>query len=171
MVGLPEGDNTMISKKEYDEGSDVLKGLKEAFDRENEKMERDAVTFHEANEDICMMCGAQGADKRNLRISMFYAVHEVVPEMLNLSKVEGERPGTYYMRICKKCRADLLGHLQAWRNERIAHRGTRMDHDGNPEEDFEYGKIYVRINGVSVPMSEDEYWEWRKLKDGGVESL
>lgn len=84
--------------------------------------------------DLCMLCGAHGSDKRNLFVSCLYAIHEVVPEAIDLRAAGTERVG-YYLRICKSCRGRFLEGLGRWRAECIALRGTPMDHDGCPEDE------------------------------------
>lgn len=105
--------------------------------------------------DLCVICHAYGSDKRYLRIRCLYAVDEVVPELsLNGDFYEGW--------ICKSCRGSLLGKMQEWRNERIKLRELVKDHDGYVDETQDSSKnIPVRIHGVIVMMSEDEFKSYK----------
>ena len=136
----------------------------------NAQRERDRVRYAEIDRDLCMLCGAYGADKRSLSVNCFYAVNEVVPEMIDLHAVE-EKPGVhrgFYMLICKSCRARFLGHLEEWRTECIGLRGRKKDHDGYLEDgymDDDPGAsprdIPVRENGIIVYLTREE-WEARR---------
>lgn len=131
-----------------------------------ERKAEDAVKFHALDEDACMLCDAYGADKRSLFIDCFYAVDEVVPEALNIHDVGLERGRGYYLRICKSCRARLLGKLQEWRDECVARRGLAKDHDGGDDAwDEPERNIPVRINGAVQMLTEAEWRAWRTTTD------
>lgn len=106
--------------------------------------------------DKCMLCGAQGEDKRSLKIDCFYDVCEVVPEMLDMGK-DG-----YYLRICKACRGALLTKLGEWRYERKSLWNVFKDNDGNVEENDPSRNIPVRVNGAIKMLNEKE---WNDLKN------
>lgn len=100
------------------------------IERTQQRRNRDKERYEQHDSDLCMLCGAYGADKRSLFISCFYEVSEVVPEAIDLFEVEGMEKRGYYLRICKTCRRHLLQHLQEWRKERVARREIPKDHDG-----------------------------------------
>lgn len=124
-----------------------------------ERRERDAWRFRELDQEQCLLCGAQGPDKRSLWIDCFYAVHEVVPEAIDLSGVGGDiKHRGYYLLICKSCRARLLAHLEAWRTESVALRELPKDSDGDLLQADEPGRdIPVRVHGATVMMTAVEY--------------
>ena len=131
--------------------------------RIKERRAADAKRYAELDEALCMICGAYGADKRSFWLSCFYAVNEVVPEVIDTFDVPDmpERMrGFYYLRICKVCRGNMLGKLKEWRDEGIAKRGMKLDHDGYVEDDEAEGCVPVRINGMVVMMTLDEYQRW-----------
>jgi hypothetical protein len=126
-----------------------------------ERRQRDKKRWKELDGDLCQLCHAYGPDKRNLFIHCGYAVHEVVPEAIDLSEVEDFETRGYYLRICKTCRAKLLEKMEEWRNERVARRDIPKDHDGEEYWDLEKN-IPVRVNGATVMMDEEEYAEYRR---------
>jgi hypothetical protein len=136
-------------------------GIQALLDREAARRAGDAEKYEAHDEDLCMLCGAYGADKRSLRITCLYAIHEVVPEALELTDVPGpDRWHGYYLRICKSCRGRLLDHLGAWRNECVSMREVPKNHDGAPEDTPPGRDIPVRINGRTVMMALEEYEAW-----------
>lgn len=114
--------------------------------------------------DLCMLCHAYGADKRSLHMSVLYELKEIVPEMIDMGQVESSNREDYYLRICKHCRAELLGYLRQWRKEAIERREKPKDHDGQVHKNLDYEPIYVRINGESVPLTKRQY---KKFQDEG----
>lgn len=130
--------------------------LTDPIERARLRRASDAKRFRELDENECQLCHAQGQDKRGLRISCLYAMEEVIDEMIDLHDVAGQAPG-YYLRICKRCRADLLGMLQRWREICIARRDREKDHDGNPEICTEEDTVPVRVNGNLRMMTPEEY--------------
>jgi len=120
--------------------------LEDILARVEERRQQDAIRFKERNEDLCMLCHAYGEDKRSLFISCFYAVEEAVPEAIDLSGCgkEWEDRG-YYLRICKSCRARLLGMLREWRNECVSFRDLPKDHDGGIEDDDPERNIPMKL--------------------------
>ena len=127
--------------------------LKEIFAREDARREHDAVRYKELDDDLCQLCHAHGGDKRSLHISCLYAIHEVVPEAIDLWACDPSGQG-YYLRICKACRGRLLDMLSFWRDECVNLRAVPKDEDGNIEQE---GDIPVRINGRIVMMTEEQY--------------
>lgn len=125
------------------------------------RVTRDAERFALLDPERCMLCGAQGPDKRSLYLDCFYAIHEVLPEAIDLTRcgVEAHERG-YYLLICKACRGRLLATLAMWRAECLAMRGQPLDSDGTLEEPDK--DIPVRILGATVMMSDDE---WRAYRD------
>ena len=130
--------------------------MKDILKKLDERRMTDAQRFEELDDDLCQLCHAHGQDKRSLRIECFYAIEEVIPEIIDLHNCEGERNCGYYLRICKSCRGRLLDMLGKWRNECISYRDKQKDHDGHIEEDEERN-IPVRVNGRIVMMTEQEY--------------
>jgi hypothetical protein len=64
------------------------------------------------------------------------------------------------LKTCKCCRAAFLGKLRDWRRERIALRSVPKDHDGYTEYMDTAGSIPVRIDGINVMMSAEQYEEY-----------
>jgi len=130
------------------------------------RRERDATRFRDSDGDLCMLCGAYGDDKRGLVIDCGYDVTEMVPEALDLGNVgmETHKQG-FYVRLCKTCRGELLDHLRSWRRDRVAMRDVPKNHDGYPED--APGWIAVRIDGISVMMSAEQYEEYQRRKAEG----
>lgn len=127
------------------------------------KREADAKRFHGADKALCMICWAYGNDKRSLVLSCFYAVHEAVPEAIDLSGCgEQHKDRGYYLRICKSCRAGLLDHLRRWADERRALRDVPKDHDGHIDYADPAANIPVRIDGAIVMLT-PEQWEARQI--------
>lgn len=120
--------------------------------------------FEQLNWDECQLCGAAGEDKRSLYLSMFYALEEVVPEAIDLNAVHREGSG-YFLRLCKDCRARLLGHLRVWAGECREKRGAVMDTDGHLElpEDPDRN-IPIRQDGALRNLTRAEWDERQKEK-------
>ena len=116
--------------------------MRDIITKVQEQRERDRIRHENLDRDECMLCDAYGADKRSLSINCFYAVNEVVPEAIDLAAVK-DKPGVhqgFYLLICKSCRAQLLAHLGEWRQECVALRGRKKNHDGYLEdEESEWG--------------------------------
>lgn len=140
-----------------------LESLAEMFARGKARRESDAARYAALPEEVCQLCGAEGEDKRSLFIACLYAVHEAVPEAIDLAAVpalaESDLKRCYYLRVCKACRGAFLGHLRQWRQERIARRGSPMDHDGNDEPPEGEAYIPVRVDGALARMTEAQYEE------------
>jgi len=69
--------------------------LKQMVEASNRRQEVDAQRFKDADMDLCMCCHAHGADKRSLWVDCLYAVHEVIPEAIDLGKVEPSNKNPY----------------------------------------------------------------------------
>lgn len=135
----------------------MIASLTQHLTRIQERRATDAATFETLDEALCMLCGAYGTDKRNLRIAAFYDLQEVVPELLDLTGPDQACPA-FYLRMCKSCRARLLRHLATWRAECVALQGTPKDHDGYLDEDAdEDHNIPVRMHGITVLLTAEEY--------------
>lgn len=142
--------------------------MQDHFDEITQRNLEDAQAFKDHDQDLCMLCHAYGADKRSLFVSCLYDVREVVPEFLNLSKVEDEtlRDRGFYLRICKVCRSRLLAALSSWANESREIRDVAKDHDGYRLDGWdEDATIPVRINGATVMLTEEQYAQYRKGND------
>ena len=124
-----------------------------------DKQAKSLKIWQKHDQDICMLCGAHGGDKRSLWIQCMYAVDEVVPEALDMSGVPDFRDRGYYLLICKSCRAELLLYLERWRNHMISRKGMLMDHDGNLEDTRPEANIPMRINGAIRMLTMEEYDE------------
>jgi hypothetical protein len=127
-----------------------------------ERRIRDARRFEEMEDDLCMLCGAEGPDKRSLWISYFYAIHEVLPEAIDLHGVADEAIASrgYVLRSCKECRGKFLSYLALWRQHCLNMRDVPKDEDGEPLGPLEPGRdIPVRVNGRTVYMTEAEWRE------------
>jgi hypothetical protein len=129
------------------------------LEENRQRRENDARRFRELDEETCQLCLAHGEDKRSLRIACVYAIHEVVPEAMDLGSVPEENAlrGGYFLRICKSCRGRLLAHLGQWRNECLALRDLPKDHDGNLGPPSEDHNVPVRINGAIHYLTLEEW--------------
>lgn len=136
--------------------------LRRLLDETAARRKADAKRFAKADEQLCMLCWAYGNDKRSLFVSCFYAVHEAVPEAIDL-KERG-----YYLRICKACRGDFLGKMRQWADERRALRDTPKDHDGHVSEENPEANIPVRIDGAIVMLTREQ---WDKRRDAARDGL
>ena len=143
--------------------SDAFLGFNEVIEQTKRRRGIDKKRFEELDKDLCMMCLAYGADKRILYIECMYAIHEMVPEAMDLFSADNKQIG-YTLRICKACRGAFLDMLGKWREERMARRTTLKDHDGNDELDEPGYDIPVRVNGAIVMMNEDQYREFKEKK-------
>lgn len=121
----------------------------------------DAERYANLDGDLCQLCHAYGADKRTLIVRYFYAIEEVVPEVIDLSGVEdGKREG-YMLRTCKRCRGEFLGMMERWADECRGRRGTPKDHDGETDPEWTEGLIPVRQHGRTVYVTEEQ---WREMR-------
>jgi len=157
----PDGEHETAFGASFDDGTraNAFPSISRLVREADERRQRDAQRFADIDHDLCMLCGAYGADKRSLFIDCFYAVHEVVPEAIDLYDVKPrlERGHGYYLLICKSCRGRLLSALAAWRAECVALLGKPKDHDGYLD-DCEDGKnVPVRVNGITVMMDDADY--------------
>jgi ferredoxin len=140
--------------------------LKEMLDAKTARRKVDMEKYETIDDDLCMLCGAYGADKRNLVMRCFYDIKEVLPEALDLSKHPDVK--AFFIRICKSCRARFLGHLSDWRKECLALRDVEKDHDGGVWADEGYDlpeterNIPVRVHGATTMMNLKEYEAYRK---------
>jgi len=126
--------------------------------KEQEKLDKER--WESMDKDLCMLCGAYGADKRSLFIQYFYAIHELVPEAIWLKGClpeEDARQHMYYLLTCKSCRGSLLAHLEDWRNDRIALREQPKDHDGYLLSEDTDGLIPYRKHGLTVFLTPEQY--------------
>ena len=138
-----------------------MSSIQTILDTERQRRENDKKRWDALDDDLCMICHAYGADKRSLFVSCFYAVHEVVPEAIDLFLCDEQlKDRGYYLRICKSCRGSFLGHMEKWANERRLLRGTPLDHDGSEVYDTD-GMIPVRINGCVRFLTREE-WDERQ---------
>lgn len=147
----------------------MTKTIKQIIEDTRREREADAKRFEEHDGDLCMLCHAYGADKRNLFMSCLYDLKEVVPEFIDMSDVDKAAGNDfyrgYYLRICKSCRGALLGHLRRWAAERRNLRNTPKNHDGRVLDDHPIQNIPVRVDGAVVMMSEHEYRLYRQQLD------
>jgi hypothetical protein len=127
------------------------------------RREADAQRFKDADMDLCMCCHAYGEDKRSLWVDCLYAVHEVVPEAIDLGGVEPSPKNHnhgYYLRICKSCRGRFLTMMGEWWKAGVDRRDIPKDHDGHNEfEPDPERNIPVRVNGAIVLMTRAEWAE------------
>ena len=137
---------------------DLAKLIREGKEREASGKQ----SFEELDEDLCMICHAYGPDKRNLVIRCFYAIHEFVPEALDMRLVEGFTSGDYYLRVCKVCRSGFLVAMADWRDVRVALRAEPKDSDGDiGYNEYEGDMIPVRIAGATVMLTPDQYEDYK----------
>lgn len=131
--------------------------IEDIIERSRRRREADAKRYAELDGDECQLCGAHGEDKRSLFVKCFYAVHEAVPEAIDLFGVtNGADPG-YYLRICKDCRGKFLMMLRDWADSCRAKRGQPMNHDGHIDDDQPDATIPTRQFGAIRMVTLDEY--------------
>ena len=136
------------------------------IEQTQEDRERDVAYWQGHDQDLCMLCQAQGEDKRSLFISCFYAVNEVIPEAIDLTECpDNVKDRGYYLRICKNCRGELLDMLGEWRAGCVQRRGTPMNRDGYSEESIPGADIPMRVNGRIVMMTTEQYEDYRKSRE------
>lgn len=131
----------------------------------DERRKRDSQRWEEQDQDLCMLCGARGPDKRSLFLSCFYDINELIPEAIDLYKCPDEslQGRGFYMRICKACRGDLLSRLGEWRDARLALRSELKNHDGNLDYAEPERNIPYRVNGAVVMLTREEWEETRRV--------
>lgn len=140
-----------------------LDSLQKMLDRIQKRREADAERFRKMDGDECMLCHAHGPDMRNLVMDCFYDISEAIPQAIDIHNldIQNHKSG-WYLRICKTCRGEFLGHIESWSRERIKLRGM-TDSDGELlEQDYSSKNIPVRVMGMIVMMDEQEYEEFRK---------
>ena len=138
-----------------------MKSIQRLINESEERREQDRIRYEQHDSNRCMLCHAEGYDMRSLLIRCFYAVHEFVPEVIDLFLTGSDYKDFYYLRICKTCRGDLLTTLGAWAERRKSLRSVPKDSDGWPLEGREGAYIPVRIAGATVDMTREEYDAWR----------
>jgi hypothetical protein len=134
----------------------------------------------DVEDDKCQRCGDDGGDMRTLYMACFYAMEELglpfedavyfdastkdlrkasaplsvdlgAGKKINLSagtvRCDGElTPKRFYtLRVCKECRADWMTAISTWFNDR------KSNGCGSG--------IFVRRNGASVEITEDEWYQ------------
>lgn len=128
--------------------------------RKHEEIEVDSKKRYEALDwDECQMCGAHGNDKRSFIMRCFYNMVEVVPEMISLRTVDDDvmQADQWFLRICKRCRGELLDKLREWAQVCRERRGDPMDHDGHDMYPDGSDRVYpVRVHGRIKMMTEAE---------------
>jgi hypothetical protein len=130
----------------------------------HETREADAKRLGDSDRDLCMVCGAYGADKRSLIVEMGYQLKEISDRFIDLHLVEGRlNQRGFYLLICKVCRGELIGKMREWYEERkdLGQR-VALDHDGYADDWDEERPIAVRVDGRAVMMSEEEYAEYER---------
>jgi len=116
-----------------------LQGVAQLLEESERSRQADAETYASLDQEICQICGAYGEDKRSLYMGCFYALKEIAPEFLSLWHVgtSEDMKRLFYLRICKSCRAEILGAVKKALNTRRALRSRKLDHDGYLEEEVE----------------------------------
>jgi hypothetical protein len=140
---------------------DPFEGLRRMIDQNDARRERDKERYEALTDDECQLCGAAGPDKRTLRVECFYAVHEAVPEAIDMHAVDGSR--SYLLRVCKACRGRFLGMMADWRSACLAMRSVPKDSDGCEEwPDGDERCTPVRENGAIKTLTLDG-WKARNV--------
>jgi hypothetical protein len=145
--------------------------MKDIHDIINESKVRraaDAIRYQKLDDDECQICHAHGEDKRSWFMTCLYAVHEAIPEAIELADVPDSNKrvnADYYLRLCKSCRGEFLSALGEAANRRRALRGTRLDSDGGVCHDDEDRNIPIRVNGC-VQMITREEWDAMQAEHG-----
>ena len=142
-----------------------MENLARVIAETEERRAQDAARFAAVDNDLCMCCHAYGEDKRSLWIDCLYAVHEVVPEAIDISAVEpkpADHQDGYYLRICKSCRGRLLAMMGEWWQAGVdRRRNVQKAHDGRDEINDPERNIPVRINGAIAMLTRAE-WDARE---------
>ncbi len=86
----------------------------------------------------CQRCGDDSFDLRTLYHRCFYDMSE-----LNLPFTYDE-DGFYKLTVCKDCRGDWMHSIQTWFNHLPARESSGSG-------------IFIRKNGASVEVTEDQY--------------
>jgi hypothetical protein len=89
----------------------------------------DAKRWDSLSDNICQVCNTKGEDRRTLFISCLYSLKEVSPLFIDLFETPQKERG-FALRICKGCRARLLGYLQKWVQEQGRVADSHLDDDG-----------------------------------------
>jgi hypothetical protein len=149
--------------------SELGKHIHDMLEKSKARQRQDAERYANLDHDECQLCGVHGEDKRSLTVECFYAVHEAIPEAIDLFLVNESDPSSgplpddqgskqgYYLRICKECRGRFLGHLKTWAEESRAKRGKPMDHDGHIQESNEEANIPIREFGAIRYVTQSEW--------------
>lgn len=98
--------------------------------------------------DKCQRCGEDGYDRRTLRMACFYEMGELDIPFEKSEPKDGNR--FYTLRVCKDCRADWMQAIKTW-------------FDTKPSKESCGSGIFVRRNGTSVEISQEE---WNELNPG-----
>ncbi len=129
--------------------------LNQIIENSNKKRIEGKEKWGNMDNNLCMLCGAYGNDKRSLFIRCMYAIDEMIPEALDIDDVKGKEG--FYLLICKCCRGRLLGHLREWREECVELFDKPKDHDGYVDEDNPEAMIPIRENGVVRMITKVEW--------------
>ena len=114
----------------------------------------------------CDRCGSIGEDRRTLWMACFYDMSELdVPfkeEELQQTYMDGEgvahiqEKKMHTLRVCKRCRAEWMCAIEAW--HKTTPQGEDCDADEPEESDIGSG-IFVRENGVTKEITEEEWYK------------
>ena len=92
--------------------------------------------------DKCQRCGDIGEDRRTLWMACFYEMMELgIP----FEKTEKDDGRFYTLLVCKDCRADWMSAIKEWFYTK-------------PVKESVGSGIFVRRNGATVEISDDEWY-------------
>lgn len=140
------------------------------LDHMRQLREADKKRFEGLDRDLCMVCGAHGADKRSLVVSTGYDMTEAVDRFIDLHLVEGRLNGMgYYLLICKSCRGEFIGMVRKWyESRRDLSQRYNLDHDGHVDDEeweSEERNVPVRVDGQTVMMTTEQFEEYNKRRE------
>lgn len=143
-----------------------MKDLDRYLQEQRDRRERDAKRFRESNEDLCMLCGAEGPDMRSFFFRYFWNFGDTNgDDVVDVSGVEELNFNGYYIRTCKSCRSEFIGLLETWIQEMKERRGLPKDEDGCLEELNEDANIPIRVNGNIQMITEAEWYRRKRETD------
>ena len=143
----------------------MFEGLEDLINRREQRLKDDAIRYETHDPDECMLCHAHGPDMRSFLFSCFWDFGESMEEPIDTKEIKDFKFDGYYLRICKSCRSELIGHIQKWRDDMVSRRGLPMDSDGNLEGDSQEANIPVRINGAIKMITLEQWFEMKGEKE------
>ena len=144
----------------------MFEGLEKLIDRRKKRVADDAIRYKNLDLDECMLCHAHGEDMRSFFFSCVWDFGKSMEEPIDTGEINDLKFNGYYLRICKSCRSELIGHIQQWRDDMVSRRGLPKDEDGNLEEFNPETDIPIRVNGAIRMITLDQWNEMQKEQEG-----